>query len=202
MFTGLIEEIGEIKALEKTGGGLRLTVKCSLLLEDIFIDASIAVNGCCLTVTDFSDDSFQVTAIEETLKKTNLSGLVVGSQVNLERAMKAGDRLGGHNVQGHVDTVASVSHLEKHSTGTDIYYYIPKEGAEYLVDRGSVTIDGISLTIAEVREDKFKVSIIPHTWGKTIISQHQKDYKANIEFDINAKLIKKMIEPYLIKFQK
>jgi riboflavin synthase len=202
LFTGLVEEIGTVKELQTLGGGIDIKISCHIILEDIYVDASIAVNGCCLTVTSYDGHSFSATAIRETLSKTNLAELSVGSDVNLERAMKAGDRLGGHSVQGHIDCTTPVTDIEHYGTSTDIYYKIPDGGRELIVDRGSITIDGISLTIAETNDQVFKVSIIPHTWEHTVISQHSLGYLANIEYDINAKLIQKMIEPYINKYLK
>jgi len=197
VFTGLIEEQGIVTELEHRGDSATFSIRCDKLLQDIYIDASISVNGCCLTVEHFDGISFRVTAIEETLRKTNIGKLKDGDLVNLERALKQGDRLGGHMVQGHIDTTAKLIDILPEKSGVSMVYNLDEKNASLVVPMGSICIDGISLTVAEVSNQSFRVAIIPHTWGETNISKQQKGYYANIEFDMTGKYILKMIDPYI-----
>ncbi len=199
MFTGLIEEIGSVDEATIKNGSLHLKISCDKILEDVYTDASIAVNGCCLTVTGFTDQTFSATAIEETLRKTNLENLTKGSKVNLERAMKQSDRLGGHIVQGHVDTKTELVKIEPEGTGVSLTYNLPPEGDMLVVEMGSITIDGISLTVAGREKNTFRVAIIPHTWKNTNLSDSKTGHISNIEFDMTGKYISRMIQPYLNK---
>lgn len=192
MFTGLIEDIGKITALKKIGDGVRFTIE-SGKLDDIHIDASIAVNGCCLTAVEVRGNIFQVEAVEETLKKTTLGGFTVGTQVNLERAMRLSDRLGGHLVLGHVDGVGHILSIEERSTSWWITLEVPAELEKYLIHVGSITIDGISLTVAELKNNIVSVSIIPHTWQVTTLGQRCVGDKVNIEADLIGKYVEKLL---------
>ena len=192
MFTGLIEDIGKITALEKMGDGIRVTIE-SDKLDDIQIDDSIAVNGCCLTAVAVRANSFQVEAVEETLKKTTLGGFNVGTQVNLERAMRLSDRLGGHLVLGHVDGIGHIVSIEERSTSWWVTAEIPSELEKYLIHVGSITIDGISLTVAELTNNKVSVSIIPHTWQVTTLGQRRVGDTVNIEADLIGKYVEKLL---------
>ena len=192
MFTGLIEDIGKITALEKMGDGIRFTIE-SDKLNDIQIDDSIAVNGCCLTAVAVRANSFQVEAVEETLKKTTLGGFNVGTQVNLEQAMRLSDRLGGHLVLGHVDGIGHIVSIEERSTSWWVTAEIPSELEKYLIHVGSITIDGISLTVAELANNKVSVSIIPHTWQVTTLGQRRVGDTVNIEADLIGKYVEKLL---------
>ncbi len=193
MFTGLIEEIGVIKSIRSIGGGKKITVEANKILDDLKIDDSVALNGACQTVVAINGNQFDVEAVEETLIKTTLSGFISGKKINLERAAKLGDRLGGHLVQGHVDTVGTVSSIEKLSTGVLIWISFDRQFDKYMVNTGSICIDGVSLTSARVESSRFMVSIIPHTFKMTTLSMLSPGDKVNLEFDIIGKYIDKMI---------
>lgn len=193
MFTGLIEEIGIIKSIRSIGGGKKITVEAFKILDDLKIDDSVALNGACQTVVAINGNQFDVEAVEETLIKTTLSGFISGKKINLERAAKLGDRMGGHLVQGHVDTVGTVSSIEKLSTGVLIWISFDKQFDKYMVNTGSICIDGVSLTSARVESARFMVSIIPHTFKMTTLSQLSPGDKVNLEFDIIGKYIDKMM---------
>lgn len=194
MFTGLIEEVGNITNIEKAGEAVELVIECSEILADADIDDSICVNGVCLTVESFTDNSFKATAVEETMRKTNLGDLVIGSTVNLERAMSAGDRFGGHYVQGHTDTTTTVHSIVKETKNWLFTFDIPENSAKYLVDRGSITINGVSLTIATIQDNKFTVAIIPHTFEHTTFKDFQPGTRVNLEFDIIGKYVENMLK--------
>jgi len=192
MFTGLIEEIGEIVSVDRIGNGRRFSIRAKVVLDDVGIDASIAVNGCCLTVVDLRNDVFTVEAVEETLKKTTIGALQSGDRVNLERAMRLSDRLGGHLVLGHVDGVGRVTQIEPRSTSWMLTIQIPDMLSRYVIPVGSIALDGISLTAAETNADKVSVSIIPHTWEKTTLSQKQIGDTVNVEVDMIGKYVAKL----------
>ena len=194
MFTGLIEEVGKITKLEKLGDAVELIIECKTILDDVGVDDSICVNGVCLTVESFKKNSFKATAVEETMRKTNLGDLSIGSPVNLERAMRASDRFGGHYVQGHTDTITKVSKIEKEEKNWLFSFDIPNGTNKYLVERGSITINGVSLTIASIQNNEFKVAIIPHTFENTIFKDFKKGTKVNIEFDIIGKYVENMLK--------
>lgn len=193
MFTGLIEEIGILTAIENVGDGKKLTIACKTIVEDIALDASIAVNGVCLTVIQYNDTSFSAIAIEETLSKTTLGTLEVGSRVNLERAMLSSTRYGGHIVQGHVDCTGIITNIIALSTSWEYYIEFPIEYAALIVHTGSVCINGISLTIADCGINTLKVAIIPHTYTHTTIADLTIGQQVNIEFDILGKYIERLL---------
>ena len=194
MFTGLIEEVGKITKLEKAGEAVELVIECNTILADADIDDSISVNGVCLTIETFTNNSFKATAVEETMRKTNLGDLVLGSSVNLERAMSAGDRFGGHYVQGHTDTTTTVHSIVKETKNWLFTFDIPAESAKYLVERGSITINGVSLTIASIQDNRFTVAIIPHTFEHTTFKDFQPGSRINLEFDIIGKYVENMLK--------
>lgn len=192
MFTGLIEEKGVIRALEPLGHGLRMEVAASRVMDDLAVDSSVAVNGCCLTVVRRMTGAFAVEVVEETLKKTTLGGLKVGQEVNLERAMKWSDRLGGHLVLGHVDGVGRIQSVEKRSASWWVTTEIPIDLTKYIIHVGSIALDGISLTVAEINQNHVAVSIIPHTWEVTCFSRRRAGDAVNVEVDMIAKYVEKM----------
>lgn len=192
MFTGLIEDIGKIAAVKKIGDGVRFSIG-SPKLNDLKIDDSIAVNGCCLTAVAVQSNTFEVEVVEETLKKTTLGSFTVGTEVNLERAMRLSDRLGGHLVLGHVDGVGQILSIEERSTSWWLTVAIPSELERYLIHVGSIAIDGISLTIAELSGNTVSVSIIPHTWSVTTIGQKRTGDAVNIEADMIGKYVEKLL---------
>jgi riboflavin synthase len=208
MFTGLIEETGLVSFLEYSDTNLKVNIKAALILEDIKLGDSIAVNGVCLTVTEFDADSFSVTAVKETLEVTALKYLKNDDLVNLERCLRAQDRLGGHIVQGHVDTVAECIKVLDQSGSYDLYFSIEPKFSKYIINKGSICISGISLTVVKVGSmkelqdinenvlkdlDYFYVTIIPATWDKTNLSQIKKGAKVNIEVDVLAKYLERFI---------
>jgi riboflavin synthase len=187
MFTGLVEETGRIVSSTPTATGRRLTVSAQRVLEDAAIDHSIAVNGVCLTVVDLGDQTFSADVIQETLSKTTIGTLSQGAVVNLERAMRLGDRLGGHLVQGHVDTTGIVDEIVDDGTVWEMWVRIPANYRPLLIPVGSITIDGISLTVADLEPERLKVAIIPHTLDVTNLRQAHVGQYVNLEFDMMAK---------------
>jgi riboflavin synthase len=194
MFTGLIEEKGKLLDKIKTGDGLRLVFNAKIVFGDLQIGSSISVNGVCLTVVELNKNSFAVDTIEETLKKTNLGKLNLGDFVNLERPLKADARLGGHFVLGHVDTTGTVTSVKELSNSHFVTISFPENFQKYLIYVGSVAIDGVSMTVAEVNNNSFSVGIIPHTWAETVFSSKKQGDTVNLEFDVLGKYVEKIME--------
>lgn len=193
MFTGIIETLGEIVQLEKNQSNLDLWVK-SKITSELKIDQSVAHNGVCLTVVDIDNDIYRVTAIEETLQKTNLNHLKQGDFVNLERAMLMNSRLDGHMVQGHVDTTAVCSHVSNQEGSWEFRFQF-KDAPEFItVEKGSITVDGVSLTVVDSMEKEFSVAIIPYTYQHTRFQRYQSSDLVNIEFDVIGKYIHKILK--------
>ncbi len=192
MFTGIIEEIGEINTIKKDGTNLQFTIK-SNLSKSLKIDQSVAHNGVCLTVVKCDKNSHTVTAIKETLDITTLSQLKKGNKINLERAMQAGARLDGHMVQGHVDQTASIISIEEKDGSWNFHFEFDKKPLFTLVNKGSVCIDGTSLTVVKSKKKKFSVSIIPYTFEHTIFSTYKIGTRVNIEFDIIGKYVERLL---------
>lgn len=195
MFTGIIEEVGEIIGLRQTGTSTVLGVRAKTVLGGTKIGDSIAVNGVCLTVVRMTDDSFDGDVMPETLRRTNLGALKAKSRVNLERAMAADGRFGGHIVAGHVDGTGTITELK--SEGNAVWVTVAADSAllRYIVEKGSITIDGISLTVAYVDDSCFKVSIIPHTGEETTLLSRSAGYVVNLETDIVGKYVEKLMKP-------
>ena len=193
MFTGLVEETGELLALERSSAGARLTLRAPLVSTDARLGDSIAVNGCCLTVTARGGDALTFDLLAETLARTNLGALAAGAPVNLERALAAHSRLGGHFVQGHIDTASRVLGFEKVNADHRLEIGLPAEFAGYVAFKGSIAIDGISLTVAEVREASFAVWIIPHTLAMTNLRAKRAGEFVNLEFDLLAKYVERLL---------
>jgi len=194
MFTGIIEEVGDVAAFEPRSAGARLRIRCSHVLSDLTEGASIAVNGVCLTAVDLARDSFASDLAPETLQRTNLGDLAPGSRVNLERPVTPATRLSGHIVQGHVDATGELISLE--ALGDGNYWLkirIPQELDRYLVHKGSITIDGVSLTIASLDRDIAGVTIIPHTYTNTRLSSLTPGARLNLEVDVIAKHVEKLL---------
>ena len=192
MFTGLVEEQGLIKSLIREGTNLHLQISCKHILEDISLGASIAVDGVCQTVTKFDTESFWVTAIDETLKLTNFGTYQIATKVNLERCLKVSDRLGGHIVQGHVDAVGEIISIVDANGSFEVTFIIPETLSRYVIHKGSICINGISLTVAGIDDNLIKVCIIPKTWEITNLSSLKPGSKINIEVDVLAKYIEKL----------
>lgn len=200
MFTGLIEDLGGVEAVERTGDGARLRIS-SRLAGELALGDSIAVNGCCLTATAVEDGAFETKAMNQTLSVTALSDVVEGSKVNLELAMKAGERLGGHIVQGHVDGVGTVASVEDDGFARRIRVELPPALLRYVVDKGSITLSGVSLTVAELGETWAEVSLIPETLERTNLGEVQAGSQINVECDIVAKYVERLVAPFAGKEQ-
>ena len=195
MFTGIIEEMGRLHTCTPNEGGARLAILAEEVLADVTIGASVAVNGCCLTVVSFDGTSFSCDAVIETLRRTNLGDLAPGDRVNLERPVRLADRLGGHLVQGHVDATGTVASRAPEPDGSVLVRFVaPPEVLRYVVHKGSITVDGISLTVAEVHDDGFAVAVIPHTLGVTTLGSRQPGQRVNLEVDLLAKYVERILE--------
>ena len=193
MFTGIIEELGKVRDLEQRGENARLVIEAHIVIEDTKHGDSIAVNGVCLTALDIQKDSFAADVSEETLARSTLGSLRPGTPVNLERAVTPATRLGGHIVQGHVDARGSFAGVEDHGESWTVRVAFPKEIARYLVFKGSVTVEGISLTIANLAEDYFEVAIIPKTWEVTNLSHLKSGDSVNLEVDVIGKYVERLL---------
>lgn len=193
MFTGLIEQVGQLKSIRQTPRGRALTIGAALSSE-LCVGQSIAINGTCQSVIDQSEDDFTVLAIPETISKTTLGELLVGTPVNLERAMFAETRLDGHIVQGHVDTTCPITEVSQQG-GERLYEFaIPSEFAGLVISRGSIALDGISLTIADLRDLQFSVAIIPQTFKHTNVPTWKAGVHCNVEFDVLAKFVARQMD--------
>lgn len=191
MFTGIIEDLGVIKNLKKDLDNLHITVTCGLASE-LKIDQSVAHNGICLTVVDLKQDNYTVTAIQETLNKTNLGSLKLNDKINLERALKLGDRLDGHMVQGHVDQTATCINIdEKHGSWLYTFKYDSALG-NITIEKGSITVNGVSLTVVNSKKDTFSVAIIPYTYLHTNFNSFEKGTVVNLEFDVIGKYVTRL----------
>ncbi len=195
MFTGIIETVGEIVNLNQEGKNLNLEIKTPLA-SHLKVDQSVSHNGVCLTVVEVKELSYVVTAIQETLDKTNLKTLTKGSTVNLERAMKLGDRLDGHIVQGHVDVTAICIAVED-ANGSWIFTFKYKDTEFSTVEKGSITVNGVSLTVVDSKKQTFSVAIIPYTFENTNFKEIKVGSEVNLEFDIIGKYVKNLMRPYL-----
>jgi riboflavin synthase len=193
MFTGIIEEIGKIVNISSLGGGKKIRIQCEKILADSKVDDSISINGVCQTITGMNDNSFEFVSVEETIKKTTIKHCKVNQNVNLERALKLSDRLGGHLVLGHVDDTGKIRKKTSLNTSTILEVVLPNGYSRYVIPQGSITIDGISLTIANIEHDIISVSIIPHTIENTILKSLNVGDSVNLEFDIIGKYIERLL---------
>ena len=194
MFTGLVADVGKVLSVKPAGSGRTLLIQTAFDLDQVELGASIAHDGICLTVETKTKDRFTVTAGKETLDKTTLGGWGVGRKVHLEQALRVGDRLGGHLVQGHVDGVGTVRSVDKHQESWVIWVEAPQELARYMVTKGSVCIDGVSLTVNQVRGASFRVNIIPHTASNTHMTELGPGSKVNLEVDVLARYVERLLE--------
>ena len=199
MFTGLVQGMGKVEALERRGGQMRLSIKALFELRSIVLGESIAVNGACLTVESAAGHSFRAYASAETMDKTNLGSLGSGSKVNLERALALGDRLGGHLVSGHVDCLAKVDSASPAGESVRYTLVFPPEFGMYVVEKGSVCLDGISLTVNECGQDWLCVNVIPSTQAETTISGWAAGSPVNMECDLIGKYVARMLKPFAAK---
>jgi riboflavin synthase len=193
MFTGLIEEIGRVQSVVKSTKSARITINARKVLEEVKLGDSISTNGVCLTVTEFSSSSFVVDVMAETMRRSNLHRLSPGDEVNLERALRLGDRLGGHLVSGHIDGVGTIASYENEDNAVWVTIGTDPEVLKYIVQKGSIAIDGISLTVAYVDDAVFKVSIIPHTKEVTTLLRKKAGYMVNLECDMIGKYVEKLL---------
>ena len=195
MFTGIIEEIGTVKQVRNGTSACILTVSAEIVLSDVRIGDSIAVNGTCLTVCRTDGSSFSADVMPETMRRTNLGRLHPGSSVNLERAMSANGRFGGHFVSGHIDGTGTVRNMQREENAVWVTIAADAQILRYIVEKGSVAIDGISLTVARVTQQDFSVSVIPHTAGQTTLLSRDPGDIVNLECDIIAKYTEKLLGP-------
>ncbi len=195
MFTGIIEEVGTVSRVQRSGSSSFIEIQAKKVLVDVHIGDSIAVNGVCLTVTDFDGGTFRADVMNETLSRSSLGSLTTGSPVNLERAMSANGRFGGHIVSGHIDGTGCITDIR--NDGIALWYTVSAapELLRYIVEKGSVAIDGISLTVAKVTDTSFSVSIIPHTASQTILGTKKAGDTVNLENDIIGKYVEKLMKP-------
>ena len=193
MFTGIIETIGEVRSLKKEGDNLHIEIISSLTPE-LKVDQSIALNGVCLTVVKIKEESYVVTAIKETIDKTNIRELVNGNLVNLERAMKLGDYLDGHLVQGHIDQTGVCKEIVYVNGSHYFTFQYSDEYGNITIEKGSITINGVSLTVVNSKENEFSVAIIPYTYDNTNFKELKINIKVNLEFDIIGKYLKKLMK--------
>ena len=193
MFTGLVEELGTVVALVPQGAGVELSLRGRLVSEDATIGASIAVNGCCLTVVRRENDVLTFEAGSETLSRTNLGQLRSGSRVNLERSLRVGDRLGGHYVSGHIDGLGELVRRTEEGPWAFLWFRVPGDLARQMASKGSVAVDGVSLTLVEVTNDQFSVALIPHTLTVTTLGTRKPGDAVNIETDLLAKYVQRQL---------
>ncbi|MCQ9125178.1 riboflavin synthase [Corynebacterium amycolatum] len=194
MFTGIVEELGEIRDIDREADSITLTIRATTVLDDVHHGDSIAVNGVCLTVVEFGDDFFTADLMQETLDRSSLGQVEVGSKVNLERATAVGQRLGGHIVQGHIDGTGEVISRTPGERWEVVRISLPEQLSKYVVEKGSIAVDGTSLTVSAVGEGFFEVSLIPTTLTDSVIGSTAVGTKVNLEVDVLAKYVEKMLE--------
>jgi riboflavin synthase len=193
MFTGIIEERGEIAGVKRDATGLQLEIRCSRILEGLKVNDSVGVSGICLTVTSVATDWFRVQAVPETIRRTTIGTWRRGTRVNLERACTPATRLGGHLVQGHIDGVGTLKAIKRIGSGAEWHLKIPEDLTRYCVEKGSIALEGVSLTIAGINADMLTVALIPHTLQVTNLSSKKVGDLLNVEVDILAKYVEKLI---------
>lgn len=194
MFTGIVEELGTVRSVMPNAGGARIEIDARTVLTDAVLGASIAVNGCCLTVVEFTESWWAADAVTETLDRTSLGSLATGSPVNLERPVRLEDRLGGHIVQGHVDGVGTLRARDALPDGsTRMCFTAPAGLLRYIVEKGSITVDGISLTVAALHADGFDIAVIPHTLAVTTLGPKAPGDPVNLEVDVLAKYVERLL---------
>ena len=196
MFTGLVETLGTVTRQSSDGAGGRHLALAAPFAAELVLGESLAINGCCLTVIEHTPDTFLVQAGPETLKRTNLGELRDGDRINLERSLRFGDRLGGHIVQGHVDGIGQIAARERQGEWETIWYAVPPEMAAQMITKGSVAVDGVSLTLVEVLADRFSVALIPHTLAITTLGFKQVGDRVNIETDLFGKYVLKYMQSF------
>jgi riboflavin synthase len=198
LFTGLVQQVGKVASVVQSNGGARIEVSTPLASQLAQGD-SVLVNGVCLTASGVGKDAFGADLAPETIRRSTLGSLVSGDTVNLELPLRAQDRLGGHIVQGHVDAVAEVRSISEEGGARDVWLSVPEDLLRYVVDKGSVTVDGVSLTVAGVDDDGFGVSLIPETLERTTLKGAEPGRRVNLEVDVLAKYVEKLVVPYATK---
>lgn len=193
MFSGIIEYIGKVDKIEKINGGLSLNISAKNIFNDLKIGDSVSVDGVCLTVTSFNENYFTADAVGETLNKTTIGNLKLNSRVNLERAIQYNQRIGGHLVQGHINSTTKISSIQKLGENYALEVVLPDNLMKYVINEGSIAVNGISLTVAEINGNKITISVIPHTWNNTTLQFKKQNDLVNIEVDLLAKYIEKML---------
>jgi riboflavin synthase len=193
MFTGIIEELGKIATTNQIAGGLSIKIEANKILEDIAVNDSICIDGVCLTVTNLDNSGFWVDAVGATLEKSTFASIKPFSSVNLERSVRLNDRLGGHLVQGHVNAIGTISEIQKLGENYLLKITVPESLERYVIKEGSIAVNGISLTIADLDKNLISISIIPHTWQNTNLKFNKVNDKVNIEIDILAKYVEKLL---------
>ncbi len=197
MFTGLVEEMGTVRERVPSTAGARMVIGCDVVRDGLAIGDSVSVNGACLTVVQMTDDTFAVDCVEETLRRTSVGDREAGDTVNLERAMRLGDRLGGHMVQGHVDGTGTVRGITPEGSGVLMSIACPHEVLRYVVEKGSITVDGVSLTVASREPDGFTIALIPHTMQATTLGANALGRRVNLEADVVAKYVEAFVRPHI-----
>ena len=193
MFTGIIEEIGKIERITPIAGGITIKIHAEKIIEDVAVNDSVCIDGVCLTVTEKSKNTFLVDAVGATLEKTTFHNIKADVSVNLERSVRLSDRLGGHLVQGHVNGIGSISEIKKLGENYLVKILVPEDLEKYLIKEGSIAINGISLTIADLNKNEISISVIPHTWQNTNLKDKEVNDKVNVEIDILAKYVEKLL---------
>jgi riboflavin synthase len=193
VFTGIVREVGVVVEAADAGGGRRLAVRAPGTAAQVVVGDSVAIDGCCLTATTVADDTISFQAVPETIGRTTLGSLEDLDSVNIEPAVRAGDPLGGHYVQGHVDAVGRVQSVEAEGEGLRVFVEAPDEVLRYCVEKGSVTVDGVSLTVAELADDAFAVALVPHTLEATTLSDLSPGQAVNLESDVLAKYVERLL---------
>ena len=197
MFTGLVEEMGTVRERVPSAAGARMVIGCDVVREGLAIGDSVSVNGACLTVVQLTDDSFAVDCVEETLRRTSVGDRQDGDRVNLERAMRVGDRLGGHIVQGHVDGTGTIRDITPEGDGVLMSVAADGDLLRYVVEKGSITVDGVSLTVASRQPDGFTIALIPHTMEATTLGPGTVGRRVNLEADVLAKYVEALVRPHV-----
>ncbi|MFM2486384.1 riboflavin synthase [Celerinatantimonas yamalensis] len=196
MFTGIVEALGRVQSIKRCGPDVQLTLQTGQLsMADVQLGDSIAVNGVCLTVVEFSADFFRADVSYETLSRSSLGKLKIGAWVNLEKAMVANGRFGGHMVSGHVDGLAQITQMQRQGQAVDVWLKYPADLARYIAEKGSLTVDGISLTVNQLQDDQLRVTIIPHTSAQTTMNEWQVGRVVNIEVDVVARYLERLVMP-------
>jgi riboflavin synthase len=193
VFTGIVRELGVVVSAEEVGGGRALSVRAPETAAGAGLGGSVAINGCCLTAAGVSGDELAFHAVPETIARTTLGALEPGDRVNVEPALRAGDELGGHYVQGHVDAVGRIQSVEAEGEGLRVFVDAPDDVLRYCVEKGSVTVDGVSLTVAELSSDAFAVALVPHTLEATTLAALRPGQPVNLEADVLAKYVERLV---------